>query len=90
MSIVHNEVKKVFEIESDGYKAKLSYHLDKENNEIEIYETLVPKELKGKGLAAELAKEALDFAIKKNMSVIPSCSYIHEFMKRHKEYKDLL
>ncbi len=50
---------------------------------IDMHHTFVPNELRGKGVAAVLAKEALSYAKEQQLKVIPSCSYIAVYLQRH-------
>jgi len=52
-----------------------------------IHHTLVPPELRGKGLAAVLAEAALNFAKTSGLKVIPQCSYISTYIKRTQSRK---
>jgi predicted GNAT family acetyltransferase len=50
----------------------------------------VPEQLSGRGLAKELVKHALDDARRRNLTVVPQCSFVASFIKRNPEYEDLL
>ena len=52
--------------------------------------TLVPAELRGKGIAELLVRAALAEARASNYKVVPACSYVAKFMARHSEFADLL
>ncbi len=51
--------------------------------------TYVPPELRGKGIAGKIVKEGLMFAQKNNYKIIPSCSYVEDYILRHPEYEEL-
>lgn len=57
---------------------------------IDYYSTYVPKELGGRGFAAQLAEYALKFAKSEALKVIPSCSYVRAYIAKHREYQNLL
>ncbi len=88
MEVLHNLGDQKFQLFLDDYEAYLGYKLD--GNEMLIYTTQVPKELGGKGIGSLLAKTALDFAVEKNLKIIPVCPFISTYIERHKEYKDYL
>ncbi|EKR62683.1 acetyltransferase, GNAT domain protein [Leptospira weilii str. 2006001853] len=68
-----------------------SYLLYKEEGDIwDLVSTYVPSELRGKGLAADLVRTALDKARSLNKKIIPSCPYIVTFLNRHPNYNDLV
>jgi predicted GNAT family acetyltransferase len=52
--------------------------------------TRVPESLRGKGIANELAKAALAAARERGLQVVPKCTFIAAYMKRHPETQDLL
>lgn len=79
--IQHDPARHVFELELDGYRAYLSYS-DLGERTLDFYRTFVPDELRGRGLAALLTQEALNFARQQGYKVIPSCSYVEAFMKK--------
>lgn len=56
---------------------------------LDLHHTFVPDALRGRGIAAILAKEALDYAQAHRLTVIPSCSYIATYLARHPEYAAL-
>jgi len=51
---------------------------------IDMFETFVPEELRGRGVAEELARASLNACRKLGLRVVPSCSYLNErFLSRH-------
>jgi predicted GNAT family acetyltransferase len=52
--------------------------------------TGVPKPLRGRGIAAELVRAALEHARSRGLKVRPDCSYTEAYMRRHPETLDLL
>jgi predicted GNAT family acetyltransferase len=52
--------------------------------------TEVPPQLRGSGVAAKLAQHALQHAAAQGWKVIPSCSYIALYIKRHPEFAPLI
>ncbi|MEJ2634581.1 MAG: GNAT family N-acetyltransferase [Calditrichia bacterium] len=57
---------------------------------LNYFSTFVPEELRGEGIAAQLAESALNYARKHHYKIIPTCSYISLYIKRHEEYQDLV
>jgi len=41
-------------------------------------------------LAAKLTRSALDFARANHLRVVPLCPYVSSFLRRNREYQDLL
>jgi len=59
-------------------------------NEIKLYHTFTDPALRGKGLAAQVVRAALEFAKESKMKVIPTCSYVRAFIAKNDEYKELV
>lgn len=59
-------------------------------NSINITHTGVLPEYEGNGIAGSLNKELLEYAVKENLKVIPTCSYTQTYIERHPKYKSLL
>lgn len=87
--IINNEQDTRFETTVDGHVAYAAYDLE-EPDRIVFTHTTVPDELSGRGIAGELAKHALDHARAQNLKVVPQCAFIASWIKRHREYEDLL
>lgn len=51
--------------------------------------TWVPPALRGRKLAEQVVAAALDHARAEGMSVVPICSYVDTFLRRHSEFADL-
>ena len=88
VSVTHNEEARRFEIPVNGLRALLTYRRFPER--IVFDHTEVPKPLEGRGLAAKLARFALDFARANHLRVVPLCPYVSNFIRKHPEYQDLL
>lgn len=87
-AVVHNIAEHRFEIVEDGLIAQADYQpvagawiMD---------HTEVPTEWEGRGIASSLVTAAVAQARKDGMKIIPTCSYVAAWMKRHKEAQDLL
>ena len=76
MEIMHEDGK--FWIETSHGEAHLLYRVEGSN--MTIYETFVPEEERGKGIAYKLTIEATKFAEREHLLVIPACSYAKHFM----------
>lgn len=77
-----------FEIERNGEVAFLEYELSE--NLLVLSHTEVPKDLRGKGLASELAETAFQWARQHNLKVDVVCPIAREYVAKHPEYADLL
>ena len=52
--------------------------------------TEVPKRLEGRGIGSQLVAGALDIARAQGLTVVPRCSFVKAYIKRHPAYADLL
>lgn len=77
-----------FELEQGGQVAYLDYTIA--GNILALVHTEVPKQLRGRGLASELTKSALQWARDHNMKVDVICPVASAYLERHKEYADML
>lgn len=77
-----------FELEIDDQVAKSWYRL--QGNVITFTHTEVPDALSGKGVGSRLAQGALDAARAAGQKVVALCPFIASYIKRHREYQDLL
>jgi predicted GNAT family acetyltransferase len=89
VSEVHDNVRSHrFELEIDDQVAKSWYRL--QGNVITFTHTEVPRALEGKGIGSRLAKGALDAVRAAGLKVVALCPFIATYIKRHREYQDLL
>jgi uncharacterized protein len=87
-NVTHNPAAGRFEARTEHGVALLKYAVRGEV--LDLMHTTVPQEAEGQGVGAALAKTALDHARRERMHVIPSCPFVAAFVKRHKEYADLV
>ncbi len=77
-----------FTTEVDGHKAHLDF--DQRGGAMIITHTVVPPEIGGRGIAAELVQAAFEAARRDGLKVSPACSYAASWLQRHPDYADLL
>lgn len=82
IQVEHNQQNQCFSAVVDGHQAVLEYRVVDEQT-LDFCHTFVPDELRGKGVAAVLAKAAFAYANEQQLQVIPSCSYIATYMQRY-------
>jgi uncharacterized protein len=88
VAVNHNEEKQRFEAVAGKLRAFVTYRRTPER--ITLLHTEVPPPLEGKGLAGKLVRAALEFARAHHLQVVPLCPYVSSFIRRHKEYQDLV
>ena len=86
--VTHNEEARRFETTVAGLRAFITYR--RFPDRLVLRHTQVPPTLEGKGLAAKLARTALDFARANHLRVVPLCPYVSSFIRKHREYQDLV
>jgi len=88
IEVVHNRERRRFEVQLGDQIAELSYHMV--NDAYAMTHTGVPVEFRGRGIADRLAEAALDHAQAEGRQVIPMCSFIQTYIRRHKKYAGLV
>ena len=86
--ITHNPQARRFETTKEGLVCLIDY-VPFEGG-INLTHTYVPRALEGQGIASALTKYALEYARENHLKIIPSCSFIRTYLKRHPEYEDLV
>lgn len=80
--VIHDEQQQRFFIQLAGDAAQLRYQwLDAKT--VEAYSTYVPPEQRGQGLADQLVQGLYDWVSDRQLKLVPSCSYVASWMKRH-------
>src|SRR5689334_7262211 len=57
---------------------------------IVLVHTEVQPAFEGRGIGSRLAKTALDDARQRRLAVTPKCPFVLDYVKRHREYRDLI
>ena len=77
-----------YEVLVDGELAGYAdYHV--QPGLVTVLHTEIDPAFEGQGLGSRLAKGALDDARGRDVQVVPRCSFINNYIKRHPEYEDL-
>ena len=88
LQVTHNPAENRFETWIDGYLSKLDYIQDGKN--FVITHVGVHPELRGQGVAGKIVQVSLEYAKEKSLRVIPMCSYAAAYIRRHREYAELM
>jgi len=86
--VKHDPAKEKFFLEVSGKEAHMKYKKAGEGV-LDYQHTFVPNELRGGGIAGKIVRTALEYARDNHLRVIPSCSYVAAFIRRHPEFADL-
>ena len=84
----HNTAESRFEVITDGRLSVADYQL--RGGEMVMTHTFVPPELRGRGIAEKLVRAALEYAQGEQLRVVPACSYVDVFIRRHAEFQSLV
>ena len=86
---VHYPGKQRFELKSGpGEPAIISYR--ERGDTMVIEHTFVPPAMRGKGVAADMTRDALLEARRLGWKIVPDCSYVETFIERNQEFRDVL
>ena len=88
LNVVHNRQHARFEIEAEGLLAILEYKM--RGNKMVFTHTGVPRALEAQGIGSRLAKAGLEYARENSLQVVPACDFMEVYIRRHKEYQDLV
>jgi predicted GNAT family acetyltransferase len=83
-----NAAAKRFELEAEGGVAVANYRLD--GNTMMFTHTETPPQLQGRGIASRLVRGALENARSRGLRVLPMCSFVADYIRRHPEFRDLV
>lgn len=71
--------------EAAGYATYVDYEKDGVKQRI-FPHTVVNSEFRGQGLASQLIRHALDDSIAAGFRIVPTCSYVGGWVRKHPEY----
>jgi uncharacterized protein len=87
-SIRHNESSHRFETTVDGLLCRCDYRMH--GDTMMLVHTEVPPQLEGHGIASHLVRAAFEHAKAHGWDVLPVCSYVASWARRHPEYESML
>jgi hypothetical protein len=88
VSVTHNPSASRFEATVDGELCRADYRL--QDGVMRMVHTEVPYRLEGRGIAGRIVAAALDHARAHGLKVVPACSFVRAYMRRHPESQELL
>ena len=86
--VLNNQKENRFEVGLDGHTGTLEYRLGP--GAIVLIHTEVPEAMEGQGIGSSLVKYGLEYARSNNLKVIPRCSFVQAYLRRHPEYNELV
>jgi predicted GNAT family acetyltransferase len=88
VEVVHNERASRFEAHLPEGLCRADYR--RVGNALHMVHTEVPAQARGRGAAGQVVAAALDYAEKHGLTVMPMCSYVRSYLRRHPERHGLL
>jgi predicted GNAT family acetyltransferase len=87
MTVRHNAAAHRYELDTPHGMAIAAY---RDQGESRVFtHTEVPSQDEGKGLGAALVRAALDDTKAQGLKIVPACSFVEVFVRRHPEYRTL-
>jgi predicted GNAT family acetyltransferase len=83
-----NKAKSRFELDVEGQTAFANYRLTP--SAVIITHTETPRSLRGRGIASELVKGALDLIRADGQKVIGACGFVVDYLGKHPEYAEIV
>src|ERR1700692_5034856 len=75
-----------FELDAEGGLAFANYRLTP--SAVIITHTETPRNLRGRGIASELVKGALELIRADGLKVIAGCAFVADYLRKHPEFSD--
>jgi predicted GNAT family acetyltransferase len=88
IEVRHNAAAQRFEAIVDGLLCRCDYRMH--GDTMMLVHTEVPPQLEGHGIASKLVQAAFDHAKQAGWDVLPVCSYVSSWARRHPEVEPLL
>ena len=86
MTVRHNMAEHRYELDTDHGLAIAVY---REQGDRAIFtHTELPPQEEGKGIASRLVRAALDDTRSRGLKIVPACSFVVAYVRRHPEYAD--
>jgi predicted GNAT family acetyltransferase len=88
INLIDNEAIHNFELLVEGYRAFIDYK--QKGDKVYLIHTEVPAELRGKGVAEAIVEKVFNYLEEHNLKMVPLCTYVGSYLKRHPEWNRLL
>lgn len=82
--VAHRQEAQQFVISLEGEPAFMAYELANDGT-LMVMHTEVPEAYSGQGYAGQLAKAVLAYAAQQELKVMPYCTYMAVYLRRHKQ-----
>jgi predicted GNAT family acetyltransferase len=86
--LIDNKAIHNFELFINGHRSFIDYKT--KDNKIYLIHTEVPAELQNMGIAEALVEKTFNYIEEHRLKLVPLCTYVQLFLKRHPEWNRLL
>jgi predicted GNAT family acetyltransferase len=86
-SVRDNRARSRFELDVEGSVAFANYRLTPSS--VIITHTETPRGLRGRGVASELVRGALQLIRADGLKVVAGCGFVVDYLQKHPEFADL-
>ncbi len=86
MTVRHNAGRSRYELDTEHGLAVAVYR--ERDGRSTFTHTEVPPADQGRGIATRLVRAALDDTRRRGFKIVPACSFVAAFVRRHPEYDD--
>jgi hypothetical protein len=86
-SVRDNKSRQRFELDTGGTMAFANYRLTPDT--VIITHTETPPALRGRGIASELVRGALELIRADGHKVVAGCGFVVDYLQKHPEFSDL-
>jgi hypothetical protein len=86
-AVRNNKERRRFELDVQGQTAFANYRLAP--GVVIITHTETPRSLRGRGIASELVKGALDMIRADGGKVVAACGFVVDYLDKHPEFADI-
>ena len=86
--VVNNPSQHRYELAVQGKVAFANYRVTP--GIVIITHTETPRELRGRGIASELVKGALEIIRADGLKVVAGCGFVVDYLRKHPEFADLV
>jgi predicted GNAT family acetyltransferase len=83
-----NKAQNRFELDVEGGVAFANYRVTPST--VIITHTETPRDLRGRGIASELVRGALELIRADGLKVVAGCGFVVDYLSKHPEYADLM
>ena len=87
-NFTNNESESQFELNINGEIAFIEYFI--EDNKIHLTHTEVPKALQANGVGTELVKHSLQYIKEHNLTLVPTCSFVADYVNNNPKWHSIL